>query len=142
MCFDFAEYACRFIGRPYVWGGDGSGKYGGGFDCSGLVLEALKAIGVVGNGLDFTAQGLHDALKKRGWVDVPPELMTVQDVLFWGKSAAKITHTAIAIDRARYVEAGGGSSKSTSPANSTGMVRVRPLVAREAPVAILRAPRQ
>ena len=140
MAFDFAEYACRFIGRPYIWGGDGSGKCGGGFDCSGLVLEALKAAGYIEGGLDFTAQGLHDALKKRGWVDVPPELITAQDVLFWGKSAAKITHTAIAIDRTRFVEAGGGGSKCTSPEKSTGMIRVRPLGVREAPVAILRAP--
>ena len=107
------EYAEKFIGRPYVWGGDGSGKFGGGFDCSGLVLEALKATGYIGNGQDLTAQGLHDALKKSGWVEVPLALMTAQDVLFW---------------------------KCTSPEKSTGMVRVRPLGAREAPVAILRAP--
>ena len=33
------------------------------------------AAGYIEGGLDFTAQGLHDALKKRGWVDVPPELV-------------------------------------------------------------------
>lgn len=134
------EYAEKFIGRPYVWGGDGSGKFGGGFDCSGLVLEALKSTGYIGNGQDFTAQGLHDALKKSGWVEVPPALMTAQDVLFWGKSRKAITHTGIAIGRDQYIEAGGGGSKCTSPEKSTGMVRVRPLGAREAPVAILRAP--
>ncbi|MBR4009127.1 MAG: C40 family peptidase, partial [Fibrobacter sp.] len=61
-----SEYALKFVGRPYVWGGDGSGKCGGGFDCSGLVLEGLWALGLY-DGKDVTAQGLHDTLCKKGW---------------------------------------------------------------------------
>ena len=45
-----SEYALKFVGRPYIWGGDGSGKCGGGFDCSGLVLECLWAFGILPNG--------------------------------------------------------------------------------------------
>ena len=47
---NYLDYALRFIGRPYIWGGDGSGKTHGGFDCSGLVLEALKACGIIPSG--------------------------------------------------------------------------------------------
>lgn len=36
------EYAARWIGTPYVWGGgDTSGPTSGGFDCSGLTLYAV-----------------------------------------------------------------------------------------------------
>lgn len=58
------EYALQFLGKPYVWGGDWSGKFGGGWDCSGLVLECLWAFGLY-DGPDTTAQGLYKALKKK-----------------------------------------------------------------------------
>lgn len=140
MMRNYLDYALSFLGRPYVWGGDGSGRCGGGFDCSGLVLEALKAWGYIPASQDFTAKGLFERLKASGWREVPPELMGAQDIVFWGKSTASITHTAIALDGHRVLEAGGGGSKCTSPEKSTGMVRVRPLEVRERPVAILRAP--
>lgn len=39
-------FAKRQIGKPYVWGGDGYDNKRGGFDCSGLVMNAWKAAGV------------------------------------------------------------------------------------------------
>jgi hypothetical protein len=38
----FVAEVARFIGTPYVWGGDRPG----GFDCSGLVYYALRTIGI------------------------------------------------------------------------------------------------
>lgn len=137
---NYLDYALRFIGRPYIWGGDGSGKTHGGFDCSGLVLEALKAWGIIPSGQDLTAKGLFERLSSLGWIKVPVGLMSAQDIVFWGKSTGSITHVAIALDKSHILEAGGGGSKCTSPEKSTGMVRVRPLDVRESPVAILRAP--
>jgi len=39
------EYLKHFIGTPYIWAGDGTGTKSQGFDCSGLVLEGLYALG-------------------------------------------------------------------------------------------------
>jgi cell wall-associated NlpC family hydrolase len=122
----FVNYAMKFIGRPYVWGADGSGKFGGGFDCSGLVLECLWAFGLY-DGPDTTAQGLHKALKKSGWKEVPFDFIAEGDVLFFGKSVESITHTALAIGEGLMIEAGGGGSKCKTPATSTGKVQVRPI---------------
>lgn len=133
------EYALQFIGRPYVWGGDGSGKLGGGFDCSGLVVECLQAFGAVEG--DFTAQALYKHLLALGWAKVPRDLVNAADVLFWGKSEAAVTHVSLAASDWQHVEAGGGGSKCKTAENSTGMVRLRPIAARKDFVAALRAPK-
>lgn len=132
-----SEYAMKFIGRPYIWGGDGSGKCGGGFDCSGLVLECLWAFGKI-DAKDRTAQGLHDYLCEKWYGDVPKEFIAANDILFFGKDVHHVTHVAIAIDNYLMVEAGGGGSKCKTPATSTGMVRVRPIASRKDFVAALR----
>ena len=52
------EYLKHFIGRPYIWSGDGTGKTANGFDCSGLVLEGLWALGLY-TGSDVTAKATY-----------------------------------------------------------------------------------
>lgn len=130
-----SEYAQKFIGRPYIWGGDGSGKCGGGFDCSGLVLECLQAFGILPQG-DLTAQGIYDKLRKLGWRE--SDLLYSGSVLFFGKDAKHIAHVAICIGNVMMVEAGGGGSKCKTAATSTGMVRVRPIESRKDLVSALR----
>lgn len=120
------EYVMKFIGRPYVWAGDGSGKCGGGFDCSGLVLEGLWACGLY-DGTDTTAQGLHDALIGKGWVSNAGYEFVPESILFFGVNDKKITHVAVAIGDGLMIEAGGGGSKCKTVGTSTGMVRVRPI---------------
>lgn len=133
-----SEYALKFVGRPYIWGGDGSGKCGGGFDCSGLVLECLWALGILPQ-KDMTAQGIYDTLyNERVWACVDKARVKPDDILFFGKGDEHITHVAIAIGNGLMVEAGGGGSKCTSPANSTGMVRIRPIASRKDLVDALR----
>ena len=132
-----SEYLLSFVGRPYIWGGDGSGECDGGFDCSGLVLEGLWAFGLYG-GSDTTAQGLYKYLRAEGWIPGPRFLENDGDVLFFGKDTAHITHTAMALGDGLMVEAGGGGSKCKSAAASSGMVRVRPI--RKDLVASLRSP--
>lgn len=136
---NIAEYAMRFLGRPYIWGGDGSGKFHGGFDCSGLVVECLQAAGHLSG--DHTAQGIYTALKKAGWGEVALPHVMANDILFFGKDISHITHVAICCSsRGQYIEAGGGGSKCRSPETSTGMVRVRPLGSRKDLVAALCEP--
>lgn len=133
-----SEYALKFVGRPYIWGGDGSGKCGGGFDCSGLVLECLWALGILQQG-DLTAQGIYDILYRQlGWYNSGKDKEKTDDILFFGKDLKHITHVAICIGNGLMVEAGGGGSKCRTPATSTGMVRVRPISWRKDLVAVLR----
>ena len=57
-----SEYAQKFIGRSYIWGGDGSGKCGGGFDCSGLVLAGIRN---PAERRQDRARNLHSAMQDR-----------------------------------------------------------------------------
>lgn len=131
-----SEYALKFLGHPYIWGGDGSGRCFGGFDCSGLAVECLRAFGVVN--CDLTAQGLYDYLtyvcKKIDFLD-----WESSDILFFGKSLREITHVAIAIGDGLMVEAGGGGAKCKTLETSTGMVRIRPISSRKDFLAALRS---
>ena len=99
---NIAEYALAFLGRPYIWGGDGSGRFHGGFDCSGLVVECLQATGWLQG--DHTAQGIYTALKKAGWGEVALPHVVANDILFFGKDTSHITHVAICCS-----SRGGGS---------------------------------
>lgn len=133
-----SEYALKFVGHPYIWGGDGSGKCAGGFDCSGLVLECLQAFGIIQQ-IDLTAQGIYDILYSQLiWSTPGRGKEKPDDVLFFGKDDKHITHVAICIGGGLMVEAGGGGSKCKTAATSTGMVRVRPISWRKDLVAALR----
>jgi len=121
------DYLKTFIGRPYIWGGNGSGKTSGGFDCSGLVLEGLWAFGLY-SGTDTTAQVLYDHLTKTAlWKDGRIDHAGDGDLLFFGKSTSKITHVAVALGDGLMLEAGGGGSSCKTAATSTGFVRIRPI---------------
>ena len=137
---DLVEYAKCFIGRPYIWAGNGSGKCDGGFDCSGLVVECLQAVGVLANGSDYSAKALYKHLLDQGWVKVPRGFETASDLCFWGKAEGSITHVSIVIGSRQHLEAGGGGSGSKTAGTSTGMVRVRPLSSRVDLLATLRLP--
>jgi len=137
---DLVEYAKCFIGRPYIWAGNGSGKCDGGFDCSGLVVESLQAVGVLANGSDYSAKALYMHLLDQGWVKVPRGFETASDLCFWGKAEGSIIHVSIVIGSRQHLEAGGGGSGSKTAGTSTGMVRVRPLSSRGDLLATLRMP--
>lgn len=127
----------HFIGQSYIWGGDGAGKCSRGFDCSGLVLEGLWALGILPV-KDMTAQGIHDAILDKSGHVVPRPYVSADDLLFFGKDVDHITHVAVALDLDLMIEAGGGGSKCTTPSASTGMVRIRPIAARKDLIAVLR----
>lgn len=111
------EYATNFIGKPYIWGGNGAV----GFDCSGFVIECLQAFGYLPKG-DWTAESLYQKLKPCQ-VDIRDSKLS----LAFFSNGTKMTHVALMLDGSSYIEAGGGDSKSVDAEHSNGMVRIRPI---------------
>lgn len=117
-----SDIAMRLYGLPYKWGGS---NYLEGFDCSGLVMEVLKSIGVMAHGNDVNSQGLYN------WVTVSGKKDTMGEgaLCFYGKSLKQISHVAIMLDDRLMLEAGGGDSSITNleiAKKEGAVVRVRP----------------
>ena len=115
----FAWERCLY--EPYRWGGDDPVW---GFDCSGLVIEGLKAAGRFPRDADDTAAGLATRYPASA-------LLKPGDLLFWG--APKITHVEIVwsvVDGQPYTigASGGGSATRTAEdaARFNAYVKIRP----------------
>ena len=119
------DYAMRFVGVPYIWGGAHPQQ---GFDCSGLVQEALASVGLDPPG-DQTAASLYDALKVSAFQ--PIENPTRGALLFFG--SPKLSHVAIALSQHIMIEAGGGGDHTKTVAGAIAAraaVRLRPIESR------------
>lgn len=116
----------RFVGLPYIWGGDDPVV---GMDCSGLVIELLQSQGILPRGYDSTAKGLHkDLMRRPGSSVIHPRFGVV---LFFGKNLDTISHTGFCLTSELMLEAGGGDSTVTSSAAAAAknaFVRIRPLI--------------
>ena len=103
-CMDrevFANSAKDMVGIPYLWGGDDPS----GFDCSGMVVECLKIIGLLQSDDDTTANGLWNRYRI-GIIAEPRR----GDLLFWFNDDGRATHVAIALNERYCVTADGGGS--------------------------------
>lgn len=128
-------YALSFLGIPYRWAGDDPMA---GVDCSGLVLELLKADGVVQGPIDMTAQHLFNLLE-RG----KTAALRYGTLLFFGKSDQQITHVALAMTGRHMLEAGGGGSSTVNleaAIRQNAFVRIRPITSRTDLVAMVDPP--
>jgi len=120
------EHGMRFIGKPYIWAGQGAM----GLDCSGLVVEMLRAVGWIGRKDDFKAQELYNRYRSR-------ERMTAMfgDLVFFGTDKQHITHVAVCVDflpdgQPIVLEAAGGRRGVDTPEEAQAnqaMVTIRPM---------------
>ncbi len=85
--------ARRFLGLTYLWGGSSSF----GFDCSGFTQVLIRARGIVMP---------RDADLQAAWkgaVPVKRNKLKPGDLLFFGESSGKITHTGMYIGKGRFI---------------------------------------
>lgn len=110
---DFVNKAKKYVGKPYVWGGESDAE--GGFDCSGYVYNVLKDSGFpVGR---LTAQGYYNKYKA---LEISSPIQGA--LLFFGKSKEAITHIAIA-DTDGYMYESIGNKSNTKYKPGKGVTR-------------------
>lgn len=115
------DYAKRFIGLPYIWGGDDPIA---GFDCSGLVVEVLQAVGLIPDGSDFTAHSLYQHFLEQAVIH------PCGGCLAFCYRDTKIHHVELLIDDLHTVGASGGGSATLTASDaiaSNAFVKMRPL---------------
>lgn len=130
--FIIFNYALKFVGIPYIYGGNNPVS---GFDCSGLVCELLRAKGVIGRE-DMSAQGLYHKFKDSLNCIYPQAGCLV----FYGKSKEEISHVSYCLSAGKIIEAGGGDHTTKSVADAAAKnacVRIRPIGHRSDVVAII-----
>ena len=119
------KYAWHYLGIPYRWGGDDFS----GFDCSGLCMELLQAIGLVGRKEDLTAQGIYNRFQDKE-VNEPEEGCLV----FYGIGKNHITHIEYCIDKDLSIGASGGGSGTLTVEDAirqNAFIKIRPIRSRK-----------
>jgi cell wall-associated NlpC family hydrolase len=117
------DYLWRFINTAYRWAGDGPL-----FDCSGLMMETLKSVGLESSGTDKTANQLW--LTYQSFVVDKPYAGCL---LFWFNGEGIATHVEMAVDNEATIGASGGSSKVLTPEDAIrqrAFVKMRPFAHR------------
>lgn len=103
------NFATSRQGLPYTWGGAGDGALG--YDCSGLVLQALHAAGVLPESLPIWRHTQHDTitteimLRDPRLQHLPYAQRQAGDLIFWGNSRGISSHVAIYMHDDYIVEA-------------------------------------
>ena len=121
------EYAKKFIGVEYVWGGNTADE---GFDCSGYIQEVLSCVGLDPKG-DQTAQMIYDKLVDNE--NVVSSDVRMNSLLFFGPSVSEIKHVELALNRRQMI---GASGEGRTPTRN-GTVRVRTIESRRDLIAAL-----
>ena len=99
----FLQVIQSHLNRFYIWGGDDPD----GFDCSGLIIDGLQAIGRFPSHSDATADGLWHRFKTN---EVPLRARP-GSLLFWFNNKGRAIHVAAALDKDYCVTADGGGAR-------------------------------
>jgi len=87
------QLARKFLGITYTWGGVSSF----GFDCSGFTQMLIRQRGI---------EMPRDADLQAGWTGVTPvdrKDLQPGDLLFFGSSASRITHTGMYLGQGEFI---------------------------------------
>lgn len=117
----FLRTALAYLGTPYIWGGDDPS----GFDCSGLVVECLKSVGLLKESEDLTADGLYRRFEK-GRIELPRQ----GALLFYLGGSGKATHVVICLDGFFQIGASGGGATNIDFSiawHTNAYVKIRPI---------------
>jgi hypothetical protein len=87
------ELAKRFLGIPYLWGGRSSF----GYDCSGFTQMLERSRGI------FMPRDADQQAAWDGVVQVDRKDLQAGDLLFFGESEKKITHTGMYIGNGEFI---------------------------------------
>ena len=115
------RYAFSFLGIPYSWGGDDPSE---GFDCSGLIVEVLKGVGLLPLWIDLTADGLYRRFQDR---KVESPYCGCLAFVFKGNRAI---HVEFCIDEYHTIGASGGGRFVKTRADAikyNAFVKLRPI---------------
>lgn len=126
------DYAMKFVGVPYKWGGSNPIS---GLDCSGFVQEVLMAAGLDLPG-DQNAQAYYNHFAKVGRLGV----RGAGALCFYGNSPTEITHITIMVNEVQCLGANGGDSKTVNrdAADKVGaFIKMRPYNYRKDLVAVI-----
>lgn len=121
------DYAKHFIGTPYHWGGDDFS----GFDCSGLIVEVLQAVGRISHGSDYSADGLLSLFSHSRVVQGYAGCLA-----FYLDAEGRATHVVLLIDNTFAIGADGGGSGTITTEDAiarNAFVKIRPLDYRKGP---------
>jgi len=117
-----ASYALKYIGYPYIWGGEYPTKdspYGyqkaGGFDCSGFVFYIMKMH--FGYGITVNERGAHD-MAARAKPRITRSQLKCGDLIFFGpkgpsSSVESIYHAALYLGSGWFIHSTGSSDGVT-----------------------------
>lgn len=122
-----------YLNIPYIYGGKNPLV---GEDCSGLVCEFLKALGVLTTNEELGSQQIYDKFKPMTVAGEP----AVGSLAFYGSDVSHIDHVAIFIDDKFILEAGHGTADTLTKEVATqrgAYSRIRPYMYRKDFVAIL-----
>ena len=118
-----SSLAFKFVGLPYIWGGDDAVA---GFDCSGVVIEVNKSVGNLPRKGDWRAKDLY-----RLWINKVVTKAKEGCVVFFSTGGAdEIYHTEYVWKKGLMIGASGGGSRTLTREDAikqNAYVKIRPL---------------